>query len=292
MRQLNTNVARTRALPYGATSTPSSCSSRPRSWSNAGPAEHAGPRQVDGHVDRDAPVAQHERTVGEQDRLVDVVGDQQRRRAVAGAESPMSCCMRRRVSASSAANGSSRSSSCGIAHQRPGQRHPLRLTTGERRRPGVGVLGEADLGSAVARHALLPSVRAGSPARTLRHTRFDVTSRGSWNTTVRRSGTHTSPPSGVSMPARILQQRRLAAAARARAAPRTHRRRRRGRCRRARCDRGTLAATSARGRSSVGLRRSRVDRAHRLTLARHGIRHALEQRARARRRRGRARRRS
>ena len=44
-----------------------------------GTAEHAWPRQLDRYVDRDAAIPEHEHAVGEQDRLLDVVGDQERR---------------------------------------------------------------------------------------------------------------------------------------------------------------------------------------------------------------------
>lgn len=41
------------------------------------------------------------------------------------------------------------------------------------------------------------------PITTFFDTLFDWTSRGSWNTTVRASGTQASPPSGASSPARM-----------------------------------------------------------------------------------------
>ena len=57
-----------------------------------------------------------------------------------------SACIRIRVRASSAPNGSSASSSCGIAHQRAGQGGALLLTARQLVRPGALAALEADLG--------------------------------------------------------------------------------------------------------------------------------------------------
>jgi hypothetical protein len=65
--------------------------------------------EADRHVHRDRAVDEHEHPVGEQDRLVDVMGDQQDRRMVPRAQVLSRACMRVLVSASSAPNGSSSS---------------------------------------------------------------------------------------------------------------------------------------------------------------------------------------
>ena len=97
-----------------------------------------GDADVDRNVEGDDAVGEHEHPVGEQDRLVDVVGHEQDRRAVPLAQARWS----RRVHPD-AGEGVERAErlveqqQVGLAHQGPGQRRPLGLATGQRLRPVV-----------------------------------------------------------------------------------------------------------------------------------------------------------
>ena len=92
-------------------------------------------------VGRDArrPVAEHDDAVGQEQRLLDIVGHQQRgeaaRAATARTSSP---CMVSRVRQSSLPSGSSSSSRRRIVDQRAGQRRALRHAARELVRIGVG----------------------------------------------------------------------------------------------------------------------------------------------------------
>ncbi len=119
--------------------TPSSASRRSRSASKAGAADAAGPWQVELQVQRDPPGAQHEHTVGQQHRLLDVVGDEEDAGPVTGAQ------VRHEVLHAQASQGVERGEGLveeeelGFAHEGAGQGDPLGLAARERSRPGVGL---------------------------------------------------------------------------------------------------------------------------------------------------------
>ena len=127
------------------------------------------------------------------DRLVDVVRDQQHRRLGAAAHSSRSSpCIRMRVSASSAPNGSSASSSCGSRTSDRASATRCCSPPDSSRRPGALAAGQPDLGQ-----RLGPALAAASAARrprvTLSSTRRHGSSRESWKTTDTRSGTAIAP---------------------------------------------------------------------------------------------------
>ena len=173
--------------------------------------------------ERHDAVVEHDHPVGQHDRLVDVVGDQQHRRAGAGRTARAAAsCIRIRVSASSAPNGSSASSSCG---SRTSERasaarccSPPDSSCGQARsRPARPTSASACAAALRARPG-----RAGR-ASTLSSTRRHGSSRESWKTTDTSSGTVDRPvPGDVAVqPGQRPQQRALAGAAAARAGRRT-----------------------------------------------------------------------
>ena len=107
-------------------------------------------------------------------------------------------CILMRVSASSAPKGSSSKQQFGLANQGAGQRDPLGLATGQRARPHLGLVGQVHLVERVERLSAAPPTVAGKPMVTLRSTRCQGSSRGSWNTMARRSGTRRTPSTSPS----------------------------------------------------------------------------------------------
>ena len=97
-----------------------------------------------------------------------------------------------------------------LADQRPRQGHPLGLATRERAGPGVGVAA-----SPTSRRAVTAALRGPGTWKTQHHVAPDPLGghqTGSWNTTVRTSGTRTLAGVGRVEPGQNAQQRRLAAA--------------------------------------------------------------------------------
>ena len=135
--------------------------------------------------------------VGQRQRLVDVMGDEQHRGPVGLHSRSTSRRMEIVVSASRALNGSS-SSSRAATYQRAGQRARCACRrTGSAARPHP--LGQLDLGQRVV------ATRVGSGARrpnmTLSSTRFQGTRRGSWKATATGSATAINPHTSRSSPA-------------------------------------------------------------------------------------------
>ena len=167
-----------------------------------GTAERPWSRQVDPVVERDAAVGEHDDAVREDDRLVDVVRDEQHRRLVHGAEVPDQLT---HLDAGQRVERGERlveQEQLWLSHQGPGERDPLRLPARERRRPCLLPLAQPDLVERGTRRGTR-SAPPFWPTTTLRHTFCDGTSRGSWKTTVRAGGTHTAPSSAGSRPARM-----------------------------------------------------------------------------------------
>ena len=134
----------------------------------------------------------------------------------------------------------------GLADQRPGQRDPLGLAAGQRQRPGVALLGEADLRRASRRPArarLRARAALSSASATLSRDPRHGSSRGSWKATdVRPVDLDLAGGRRVEA-GQAAQQRGLAASRCGRAGRRT---------RRARMSRSTLAQhVGARRRSGV-----------------------------------------
>ena len=107
----------------------------------------ARPRQIDRDLVEHPPRTRphHHHAVGQHDRLVDVVGDHDQRRAARSAHrSSRWSCRSTRVKASSAENGSSSSSTSGRATSARAMRDALRLAAGQFARPAPRLLGQAD----------------------------------------------------------------------------------------------------------------------------------------------------
>ena len=105
----------------------------------------AGLGGVDAQVDGEPPLAQHEDAVGQGDRLVDLVGDEQHGRAVAEEQLAHEVL---HLDPGEGVEGGERlveQQQLGLAHQGAGERHPLRLAARQGGRPGAGVVGEPDL---------------------------------------------------------------------------------------------------------------------------------------------------
>src|ERR1017187_4140369 len=112
----------------------------------------AGARHVDPAAVGDLAAGQDDDPVGEGERLVHVMGDQQDRGLVMRPEpddQPVHGDPGQRVQG---AEWLIEQQQARLAHQRPGQRGPLSLTAGQGQWPGVGPLGELDLVERGARH--------------------------------------------------------------------------------------------------------------------------------------------
>ena len=132
-------------------------------------------------------VGQHEHAIGEQQRLVDVVGDEQHRRPVAATQ-----LLDQRVHPDPGERIQRterlvKQQQLRLADQRPSQRGPLRLAAGQRLGPVVLVAVEPDLGERLPapRHAAAAPL---CPRTTLSSTDAQGSSRGSWKTTDRCCG--------------------------------------------------------------------------------------------------------
>ena len=150
--------------------------------------------------------------VGQQHRFLDVVGDEEHPGPVAGAEVRHQLLHAQAGQSVEGGEGFVEQEQLRLAHQGPGQGHPLGLATRERARPGVGLWGQARLLGGRSRRAPRVAWARGRPRTTLRQTRWEATRRGSWKTTVRTSGTRTSPALAVLEPGQNAQERGLAAA--------------------------------------------------------------------------------
>ena len=113
------------------TPTPISASSPDRSATNRGsPGERGSPTST-GRSSETVPSAQDEHPVGQQDGLVDVVGDQQHGRVVPGAQLPDQVVHADAGQGVEGAEGLVQQQQLRLAHQRPGQGHPLGLAPRE-----------------------------------------------------------------------------------------------------------------------------------------------------------------
>ena len=117
-----------------ASSTPSSDSSRARSAASPGPRRRRRRGRCAGR--RMRPSVEHEDPVGEHDRLVDVVGDEQDRRAVARAQVAQQGVHPDAGERVERAERLVEQQQLGVADQRPGQRDALLLAAGQLARPG------------------------------------------------------------------------------------------------------------------------------------------------------------
>src|SRR6478735_1551651 len=116
------------------------------------------PRPRLGHVDvgveRDRSVSQHDHPIGQQNRLVDVMGDQQHGGCVATTQVLQQAV---HLDARQRIEGAERfveQQQFGLTHQRPRQRDALSLSPGQRARPYLGLVGEVHF--AQCRPSLLP----------------------------------------------------------------------------------------------------------------------------------------
>ena len=157
-------------LPSTVSSTPSSASRRERSAANAGSVPQPRALDVDRRVERDVAVGQNRDAVGEQDRLVDVVRDEQHRGPVARAElgeqrvhADARRARRARRTARRAATARARARARGraqpVAPLRPRAswasraRGPRSSTSRERGRPALAYVGAAQSEHDVVEHA-------------------------------------------------------------------------------------------------------------------------------------------
>ena len=133
------------------------------------------------------PAVEHQHAVGEHDRLVDVVGDQQHRRPVPvaqAAEQRVHPDAGQRVERAERLVGEQQ---FGFAHQGSGQRDALLLAAGQLVRPRPLASGETRPRRGC-RGRVPPRRARSSPRMTLSSTRCQGSSRESWNTTDDRSG--------------------------------------------------------------------------------------------------------
>jgi hypothetical protein len=107
--------------------------------------EDAWPLEGDGDVDGDARIAKDEHAVGEQDRLFDVVGDEQRRRPVTGAQVADESLHAQSGEGVESGERLVEEEELWVAHQCAGERDALGLAAGEGGGPRIGPFGEADL---------------------------------------------------------------------------------------------------------------------------------------------------
>ncbi len=138
----------------------------------------------------DAALVEHQHPVGQRDRLLHIMGHDQHGgpvRAPERQDEVVHAITGQRVEGG---EGLVEQQQLGFAHQSAGERDALRLPAGERQRPGVEPMTKADLlerGFAAVAHPV-----ALRPRATFFHTGFQGSSRASWNTTARESGTSTS----------------------------------------------------------------------------------------------------
>ena len=83
------------------------------------------------------------------DRFVDVMGDEQHRRAMAGAKVEQQCLHTQPGQCIERTEGLVEQEQLGLAHQRAGQRRALLLAAGELHRPGLSPRRQFDLGEGV-----------------------------------------------------------------------------------------------------------------------------------------------
>ena len=172
-------------------------------------------------------VGHHHHAVGEEQRLVDVVGDHQRGLAVCAPESSSTSCSSKRVSESSMPNGSSSSSTFGIERERAREADALAHARRQLGRPLVHRVAEADQrrGSASTMSRALGArrLRRASPRRRAsRCRRRSSTAAGTATGTPRRGpgpgpvisrpSSTTPPASDAVQPGDDREHRRLAAA--------------------------------------------------------------------------------
>ena len=158
--------------------TPSSARSRSRSVSKVCPPTRRRARQVDRDVDGDAPLAEHEHPVGQQDRLLDVVGDEEH----AG---PVQCAqvghqvlhLEAGQRVEGRRRGPSMRSRPGLTHQSSVKGLPLRLAARERAGPRVSACRSGQPRTKPRSPAWVRNA-AGSPVTTMRQTRIEATRRG------------------------------------------------------------------------------------------------------------------
>ena len=145
--------------------TPSAASSCARRSAKRGVGRVAGAVEVDGDVSGDAARVEHDHPVGEHDRLVDVVGDQQDRRPVPGAQLAAAA---RASGSGSARRGRRTARRPAAAPARGPASGPAPPAAARRRtagRPGALAAREPDLGQAARR----PRPAAPRPAQAERH---------------------------------------------------------------------------------------------------------------------------
>ncbi len=104
-----------------------------------------GAGKLDLTIEGKAPIAEHEDPVGEDDGLVDVVGDEQDGRAMAGAQLLQECVHLDPGEGVEGAEGLVEQQQLRIADEGSGEGNPLGLAAREGDGPGPVVVGEADL---------------------------------------------------------------------------------------------------------------------------------------------------
>ena len=126
------------------------------------------------------PSREHEHPVGQQHRLLDVVGDEQHAGPVAGAQVGHQVLHLEAGQGVEGGEGLVEQEELRLAHEGPGQGHPLGLAAREGAGPGVGLVLEADLAERVAGRGAGRDRPGAGRCTTLRQTRMEATSRGSW----------------------------------------------------------------------------------------------------------------
>ncbi len=109
---------------------------------------------------------QDQHPVGQRDGFVDVVGHEQHTEAVLTPEVEQQRAHAQPGQRVERAERLVEQQQVRLGHQRTGQRNPLRLTTGQRQRPHLGAVGEADVGQRTVGAGLLLGLRqpaAGQP---------------------------------------------------------------------------------------------------------------------------------
>ena len=228
---------------HPSVTTPSSVSRRVLRAVRSGWSRSRGRGTLDPLAERDPAAGQHQHPVGQRERLVHVVRDQQHRGLVMRPQPEHQAVHGDRGQRVQRAERLVQQEQAGLADQRPGQGRPLGLAAGQGQRPGArpGRPGRPR----PARRGPPPS---GSPARSPRHTlaqtRRQGSSRGSWNATAAVPVTPSSPVTpGPARPARAAGWTSRCRCGRS--APRTHPARCPGPARRARA--GPRTPGSARG---------------------------------------------
>ena len=140
-------------------------------------------------------VREDEHPVGERDRLVDVVRDEQRRGMIAVAQLPQQRVHAEARERVERAERLVEQQQPRLADERAGERDALGLAARQRARPRVGAARDADL---VERGERVRPSRPRNPISTLRQTRCHGSRRWSWKATARSGGASRALASGSS----------------------------------------------------------------------------------------------